>query len=541
MLRMHGRRALAGLLLVATATAQAFPPIGSDPQGCVLDEQLLPVPNATVSLVWEQRAPFGRAIAARLATSPLAATRSGRDGTFVLPLTQEQRQMGAVAPLAGGCWLVVEKEGYHAWREPIPAGLPSYLGSRVLLRRVREGDPFADLPWPPAIVSWRTGRGSAPWQPLEGWQPVASRRGGPAGGAGLAPVERTALGTVEIEVVTERAIVPRAQLWFEDGAFAVPAAAGPLPMAADDSGKVRAKLPAGKWSLRVTAPDFVPVTTTIDVIAGGTTRPEVTMHKAKLVDVLTATADGVPVPFVKLEVVPGARSKERSRFHVLTDSVGRARLPVVDPEDWVAIADDAAADRVPLGKPGADGLVRVVKYRPVTIMLRGDEWPQRGTLRWERAGLPAVEDTFVWSGRDAQYVVTRLCHREDDEMHVAGISNSPFRIRRQDLPPMTTEVLLDLAVLDRRLRPRATLDVTPAGVGRLRVSPLWQGEDARLGRAAAQCARTVGGAWQVVARDDGPLELVATGARLMMSLPVRVPELLPDAPLPRLPVNLTSR
>ena len=70
---------------------------------------------------------------------------------------------------------------------------------------------------------------------------------------------------------------------------------------------------------------------------------------------------------------------------------------------------------------------------------------------------------------------------------------------------------------------------------------MWQTEDAGLRRFAAQFARQIGGTWQIVARDDGRLELVATGERLSVSLPLRVPEWLPDATLPRLHVSLCTR
>jgi hypothetical protein len=53
--------------------SQAFPVVDADPEGVVLDDQLRPVADATVTLVWEHhdRVPFGRSIAARLAKSPL--------------------------------------------------------------------------------------------------------------------------------------------------------------------------------------------------------------------------------------------------------------------------------------------------------------------------------------------------------------------------------------------------------------------------------------------------------------------------------------
>lgn len=533
------------VVVLAHLPAQEFPDVGADPQGVVLDEQLRPIAGASVTLAWEHRGnvPFGQAIRARLARSPLATVQSGRDGSFVLPLTDEQRQMGA-QPLgsgntASGCWLLVEKAGYLPWREPIPGGLATYLGSRVVLRPVRAGDPFADVPWPPAILTLRHRLEQRPWLPLAGWQPDADRRGGTSAARPTTPPTAAGLGTVELAVATNDRVVGHADVWLASGT----GDPGALPPRTDAQGQLTLRLPAGSWRILTTAAGLLPAATTIDVVAGQRQRVDVAMQPAEAVDLLAVAEDGSPVPFTMLELqpntVPGRRQKMQRmllRMLVCTDSLGRARVLLDSADEWSVLSD--AQETLGLTRAAADrSPVQVRKHRPITIRLRGDEWPTKGTVRRERAGQPAEESTFDGPRLDTAHVATRVCVREHDITYILGAAGVPFRIRRQDLPPMPADVLLDLVELDRTLRPRASLDVVPGDVQRLVVVAPWHADAAKYARATHQMARQVDGRWVLFARDDAPLEAFAAALRLRVSGPLAVPARTPGAPLPRLLVQ----
>ncbi len=533
-------RLVAMLTVVALASlpAQAFPNVGADPQGVVLDERLQPIAGAAVTLAWEPRdaVPFRYAIAARLAKSPLAAVQSGRDGSFVLPLTDEQRQMGCrqlgSVNTESGCWLLVEKAGYLPWREPIPGGLSTYLGSRVVLRSVRAGDPFADVPWPPAILTLRQQHGMRPWLPLAGWEPVADRRGGAAPARPAAPHAAADLGTVELEVVTNDQAVGHANVWLFSGTIDP----GEQPPRVDAQGQLKMRLPAGGWRILITAAGLLPTEASIKVVAGERQRVDLVMQPAEIVDVLAVTERGTPVPFTMLQFHLKSPRQRIASFPVCTDSLGRARVMLDSADEWSVLSD--AQEKIALPRVAGDlAPVKVLKHRPITIKLRGDEWPTNGTLRRERAGEPAEETPFQGVRLDTTHTATRLCTRETDTTYVLGAAGVPFRIRRQDLPPMPDDVLLDLVELDRTLRPRAALEVVPGDVRRLVVVAPWHADEAKYARAAHQMARQVDGGWLLFARDDAPLEAFAAALRLRVSGPLAVPARTPGAPLPRLLVQ----
>jgi hypothetical protein len=525
------------------------PAPGADPAGVVLDEQLRPIAGAKVSLQWETGgdAPFRRAIAARLQQVPLPATVSGRDGGWVLPLTNEQRQMGDFGFHASGCWLVVEKDGHHAWREPIPGGLPGYLGSRVLLRAVRADDGFAAVPWPPAIVSLRTRLGMAPWLPAgEPFAPT-DRRGGAAAGEGPVPVEPDQLATIDVRVTSNGAALAHAQLWFDDGAFARPVAQPPLPFAVDAAGRASVKVPAGARRLRATAPGVVPREVAIEVAPGATGLCALDLLPARSVDLLAMSVDGVALPFVRLDAVHGGVGEpERTAAVSWSDSLGRCRMFFARPQEWFSYGDSldvgGAAVRVPLdGRPAADGWIHVPKWRPVTVLLRGGEWPRHGTFHWEqRVGL-AIGRGFQDADADAPAVVLHMCYRELVQTAIGGDGRPPIRIRAEDLPPAPAEPLLDLVALDRSVRVRAEL-VLPESVGSGRgffVRPPWQAHGVRVASEAAQFAAQRDGKWVLLARDDGPLELVATAPR-HGAFRFSVPASVAGQPLPRIEIVLTK-
>src|SRR5262249_8353664 len=133
-------------------------------------------------------------------------------------------------------------------------------------------------------------------------------------------------------------------------------------------------------------------------------------------------------------------------------------------------------------------------------------------------------------------VVFRMCWREHAVTVIGGGDGVPFVIRREDLPPMPAEPLFDLAVLDRTLRPRALLQPRSAGdQGMLRFPlrpPHWA-----AGMPEMNHARRDGDGWTLLARDDAPLDLVATALR-HQQLPVTVPARQPGIPLPVLPLVL---
>lgn len=134
---MTSRLPLTCLVLTAVLAAQdpAFPPLGADPTGKVVDEDGKAIPGAKVTVVWDAAAsaPWRWSIAQVLAHAPLPSALSDGDGEFVLPLTREQRRLGGANE--GAFALRIEKDGYVEWIEPLPLGLWGFLGTRATLRK----------------------------------------------------------------------------------------------------------------------------------------------------------------------------------------------------------------------------------------------------------------------------------------------------------------------------------------------------------------------------------------------------------------------
>lgn len=128
---------LLALLLVAQ---DPFPRPGADATGIVIDEKGQPIAGARITV---RRRPgaesqWNEAIDRVLAVTPIPSVTSARDGEFVLPLNRDHRRLG----LAGEAKFVVtvEKPGFQTWNEPLPYGLWGWLGSRVVLRELRQSD-----------------------------------------------------------------------------------------------------------------------------------------------------------------------------------------------------------------------------------------------------------------------------------------------------------------------------------------------------------------------------------------------------------------
>jgi hypothetical protein len=193
-------------------------------------------------------------------------------------------------------------------------------------------------------------------------------------------------------------------------------------------------------------------------------------------------------------------------------------------------------------RAGADGVHRVTKKWPVTVRIRGNDWPRRGSLYWHDAANRIVGRGFACKALETPAVVFRMCHREDSMTIVGGDDGAPFVIRCDDLPPMPAEPLLDLVELDRTLRPRGTIAPTSSGGGALRrfdVRPAWQAEVRDRGEIMSFVRRS-GDTCSLVARDDAALELVAL-ADGHAPAPFAVPVRTADAELPVLPVVLDPR
>lgn len=511
------------LLLLAPPAAQelpGWPEPGADPRGLVIDEAGQPVAGAAVRLVaaTDPRRPFARAIAAVLATTPLPRTRTGRDGAFVLPLTNEQRQLESWREPV--FWLVVESEGHLPWVEPLGLGLRGYLGSRVVLRADREGDPLRAVPWPQGAVTARLAWSSLPWVPVPERPalPEADARGAAARGAtpGQAPVPH------ELTVRGPGGEPVAARLWFDDSCH-VPGAVLPAAVGAD--GRAALRLPPGGHRVRVGAADCLTKELAFTVAAaGGAT--EVELEREWLVDLLAVGDDGRPVPFATVDVVHEdfAARRHPSR-NVLTDSRGRARVPVGDRPGYFAWQDAGEGEgrRVRFGR---EGLVRVQMFRPVTLVVRADELPRSGEIVWVR-GAERVHRGFGDGDCPDGLVVTTLMTRAHDEIWIGGSRSPPVVVRRGELPPPPPEPLADVVSVERHVRHRADLEVVSssgAPLRGLRVLPVFQLRSPLLDDSEVHLfsERVDTGRWELWARDGAACELAVEAhghRRLEFTLP----------------------
>jgi len=199
--------------------------------------------------------------------------------------------------------------------------------------------------------------------------------------------------------------------------------------------------------------------------------------------------------------------------------------------------------------------VHVPQRRPVTIVIRGDDLPERGTLRW--AGPGGEYFRGFWCKRHgATAVVTRAFARDHAEMWAGGYDEgAPVVIRLSDLPPAPRDPLLDLAVLDRHTRRRASVVLassTDSVVRGLAVRPAWQAEGLWHDQDLMSFQRRVGGkvwqlfhadnkGWSLWARDDHAYELRVTASGhqpAKVTLPARDPA---AAEPPELAITLTER
>lgn len=522
---------LGALAAAALAQPPAFPRLGEDPGGVVLDAGAKPIAGATVTLMAETDPdpPFARAVGALLQRAPLPEVPSGTDGGFVLPLTAAQRALGAGGE--GQFWLVVRKAGYRDWREPLPQGIANYLGSRVVLRPERDDDPLARVPWPPSPMALGTFRAMAMWWPTSAPQPGRDldRRGpridqghGPDGAA--APVR---LHTLRVQRADGRP-VSGASLLFGNSCHGT---SGILPDESNEDGHAAVRVPDGEHEVRIAAAGFLPVIVKFAVGDDMPAQTTCTLAPAELAEVFAVDGDGRVVPFVPVGLVPHAfRLRIDPSLRVLADSLGRARVSVSGRSAYFAYEDHGSpAPRVDLE---ARGPVPVRKLRPVTLLLRGvADLGARGMVHWLRAP-NAVMRAFD-NPPAADDAVAQFAHREDEETWFGGMRAPPIVVRRSDLPPPPDDPLLDLVVLDRRLRQRARLTFRSSTGDKVRavwIGPRWQidvpprGDSERIEFAR----HDDDGNWSLWARDDAAYDLVALVSGHLPA-PVALPAAQPGA------------
>ncbi len=142
------RRGLVGLLgfllgasplFAQSAAANQTFPIDEDPQGRVLNAQGEPIAGARIEVLCVGTgAGYARALEEGQRRLPILSAVSGRDGSFVLPITDLHRVFYGAGP--GRFSLLVSKAGFRSWREPLSQGLYTYLGSEVTLLPRAEKD-----------------------------------------------------------------------------------------------------------------------------------------------------------------------------------------------------------------------------------------------------------------------------------------------------------------------------------------------------------------------------------------------------------------
>ena len=528
-----------------SAQEPRFPDVDAPVDGVVLDEELSPIVGAAVRLVAssDPDLPFGRAIAQVLRKTPFPGTQSLADGSFVLPLTANQRQMIVVEhprfrPDLNQFWLVVEQDGYLPWREPIEHGLANYLGSRVILRKRRDGDPFAQLPWPPADA-----RMTYPWIELadESEEFEAARDG-----VSVAPTAKTPEFTrtrLRILDGTGRP-VSKARVRFGNSCYR--GSDRELPLRADQSGVVDVSTPQGQHRIAILADGFMPrfVDWSTDSELARTI-VDIVLQRGDVVDVMAVDADGRPVPFVEVDVVSfHFQRADRPSLSLTTDSLGRVRTRVPDRTDYFVYSDRGSpSERVAFEQ---HPVVRVSKYRLVTVVMRADALPKSGLIRRVEPdgevfqSFPAARRFD--GGPNAGRFATRTFARSFESVWIGGRAKPPIVIRDGDLPPPAAEPILDLALLDRTIRKRADIEVrvTDGSVARgFRIVPTWQ-PDVRNPFEAIRFSKrgpAPDRAWEFHARDDHAYAVIASaknGGSTTLELPKRVA----GAAIPRLLVEL---
>ncbi len=150
---------LLGLLSPSSPGQSDLFPRTPDPIGIVVGQDEQPIEDAEVSFRIADTGVYSRAIRLLLQRQPLPRFQTNSDGSFILPLSRDQRRIGMVTkdwPRSAIIRLVVEKEGYHPWEEVLPHGLGSYLGSKAVLQKISEHDRaqiIVKSPAPSMLVS----------------------------------------------------------------------------------------------------------------------------------------------------------------------------------------------------------------------------------------------------------------------------------------------------------------------------------------------------------------------------------------------------
>lgn len=519
------RRFRAALLTATVVTVQAsaqefeFPAPHSPVSGIVVDEHGDPVRGARVALAasTDPDREFSRAIAQCLRRTPLPQTVSDTEGEFRLALTSDQRLLRSPSSTRTDAapstfWLIVEHDGFLPWREPLGHDLSLYLGSRVVLRAVRADDPFARIPWPPVVAE-----PEQPWQPIhERIEPPACSARGPALPAGTRRAEaKTRLVFTRPNGTPARS----ARLLFSNSSYGAGVVA--LPKRLDANGSVSFEAPGGHHSVQVLVEGFLPTIHSFLASTAIDEPQEFVLAHARTFDACAIDAHGDRVPFADCWVTRETEDfNSWTSLRIRADSLGRIRFRMMHGLHDVFVQTGAHAnDRVELHP---ETVTKVEMRRPVTILLRVDERPIEGRIR--RESNDGVETGFFRDRSRAlrahsrsEWVVTRVFERGLERAIVFGAAKPPMIVRRTDLPPATSEPLLDLAMLDRRLRLRAHLDIKTANGQRalkFALHPLGlpvphrRQEDARLSRRSRERRE-----WECWARDDDGYELLAIAHR----------------------------
>jgi hypothetical protein len=369
---------LCALLL---STQDPVPRPDADPEGTVVDERGAAIAGATVEILGEFPADslFARATAQILTRTPLPATRSDKDGHFVLPLSAEQRLLGAW--LGSGdeeLWLVVRKDGHLTWREPLSTGLRGYLGSRVVLPALPAAGRFAALPWPP-VQTFSAKSHTTGFCAIPAAAPALTRRPPPAGTAGSRGGSRLVVRVRDDEGhAVAHAHLKLANPFFEAASVAA------RPAVTDAAGVYMVdevpEAALASQELLVSAPGY-PFGQPLERACkreGVAVTLDVTIESKETQRYLTVDAQGAPVPFTPVLAEYGGRNALRT---VLSDSCGRLLLPVrPDSENFCGWRHH--------GDPRhqlVDGLWHLLVAPQVGVLVRMDPW-SRLQCSWRSKG-----------------------------------------------------------------------------------------------------------------------------------------------------------